>query len=53
MSIPHMWTDPYSHQIEQFDDRVVFSYGKDDVVRTAWLPNSDHQNPKANEYLGA
>ncbi len=51
MSIPHMWTDPYSHQIEQFDDRVVFSYGKDDVVRTAWLPNSDHQKPKANEYF--
>jgi hypothetical protein len=51
MSIPHMWTDPYSHQIEQFDDRIVFTYGKDDVVRTAWLPNSRHPKPAKNEFL--
>jgi hypothetical protein len=51
MSIPHMWTDPYSHQIEQFDDRVVFTYGKDDVVRTAWLPNSNTPYPAVNEFL--
>ena len=51
MSIPHMWTDPYSHQIEQFDDRIVFTYGKDDVVRTAWLPNSKHPKPARNEFL--
>lgn len=51
MSIPHMWTDPYSHQIEQFDDRIVFTYGKDDVVRTAWLPNSRHPRPAKNEFL--
>jgi hypothetical protein len=50
MSIPHMWTDPYAHQIEQFDDRIVFTYGKDDVVRTAWLPNSNHPKPRKNEY---
>jgi hypothetical protein len=51
MSIPHMWTDPYSHRIEQFDDRIVFTYGKDDVVRTAWLPNSKHPKPAKNEFL--
>ena len=51
MSIPHMWTDPYSHQIEQFDDRIVFTYGKDDVVRTAWLPTSKHPKPANNEFL--
>ncbi len=51
MSIPHMWTDPYSHQIEQFEDRIVFTYGKDDVVRTAWLPNSKQPKPKKNEFL--
>jgi len=51
MSIPHMWTDPYSHQIEQFDDRIVFTYGKDDVVRTAWLPGSRHPKPAKNEFL--
>jgi hypothetical protein len=51
MSIPHMWTDPYSHQIQQFKDRIVFTYGKDDVVRTAWLPNSKHPKPANNEFL--
>jgi hypothetical protein len=51
MSIPHMWTDPYSHKIEQFDDRIVFTYGKDDVVRTAWLPNSRHPKPARNEFF--
>jgi hypothetical protein len=50
MSIPHMWTDPYSHQIEQKDDRIIFTYGKDDVVRTAWLPNANHPKPAKNEY---
>ena len=51
MSIPHMWTDPYSHQIEQFDDRVVFTYGKDDVVRTAWLDGHGHPEPAVNEFF--
>jgi hypothetical protein len=51
MSIPHMWTDPYSHQIEQKEDRVVFTYGKDDVVRTAWLEGHGHPRPALNEFL--
>ena len=50
MPIPHMWTDPYSHRIEQFDDRVVFTYGKDDVVRTAWLEGSDHEEPAVGDF---
>lgn len=50
MSIPHMWSDPYSYQLDQYEDRVVFTYGKDDVVRTAWLPNSGVAKPKPNEY---
>jgi len=50
MSIPHMWTDPYSHQIEQFDDRVVLTYEKDDVVRTVWL-DGNGPKPKPNEYF--
>ena len=29
MSIPHMWTDPYSHQIQQFGDRIVFTSVRD------------------------
>lgn len=50
MSIPHMWTDPYSHQIDVAADHVTFTYGKDDVVRTAWFPNANHPKPKPNEY---
>jgi len=51
MSIPHMWTDPYSHQIEQTDDRVIFTYGKDDVVRTVWLDGHNHAKPAINEFF--
>jgi hypothetical protein len=50
ISIPHMWTDPYSHQIEQLDDRVIFTYGKDDVVRTVWLEGHGHPQPAINEF---
>lgn len=50
ISIPHMWTDPYSHQIEQLEDRVVFTYGKDDVVRTVWLEGHGHPKPAINEF---
>lgn len=45
ISIPHMWTDPYSHQIEQLEDRVIFTYGKDDVVRTVWLDGHGFEEP--------
>lgn len=51
ISIPHMWSDPYSSQIEQFDDRVVITYGKDDVVRTIWLEGHGHPAPAVNEFL--
>ncbi|MDT8405530.1 hypothetical protein [Sulfuriflexus sp.] len=50
ISIPHLWTDPYSHQIEQLDDRVIFTYGKDDVVRTVWLEGHEHAEPGTNEF---
>lgn len=51
ISIPHMWSDPYPHQIEQLEDRVVFTYGKDDVVRTVWLDGYGHQAPALNEFF--
>jgi hypothetical protein len=51
MSIPHVWTDPYSYQIEQRDDRVVLSYGKDDIVRTIWLEGHGHPEPPINEFF--
>jgi hypothetical protein len=51
MTIPHMYTDPYSYQIEQLTDRVVITYGKDDVVRTIWLEGYDHPEPAGNEFF--
>ncbi len=51
MSIPHMWTDPYSHQIEQLEDRVIFRYGKDDVERTVWLEGHGHPTPALNQFF--
>jgi hypothetical protein len=51
MSIPHIWTDPYSFQIEQLDDRVVVKYGKDDIVRTIWLEGHGHPKPAVNEFF--
>lgn len=51
MSIPHMWTDPYSHQIEQLTDRVILTYEKDDVVRTVWLGGNDHPVPALNQFF--
>ena len=51
ISIPHMWSDPYSYQIEQKDDRVVITYGKDDVVRTIWLDGKGHPKPAINEFF--
>jgi hypothetical protein len=51
MSIPHMWTDPYSWKLEQLEDRVHIIYGKDDVVRTVWLEGHGHAKPHINEFL--
>lgn len=51
MPVPHIWTDPYSYQIEQFDDRVVITYGKDDIVRTVWLEGHGHRTPKVYEFF--
>jgi hypothetical protein len=51
MSIPHMWTDPYSHQIEQMGDRVILSYEKDDVVRTVWMEGNNHPFPALNQFF--
>lgn len=51
MPIPHIWTDPYSHQIEQREDRVILTYGKDDIVRTVWLDGHAHPTPAVNEFF--
>lgn len=51
MPIPHIWTDPYSHRIDQLDDRVLLTYGKDDIVRTVWLDGHGHPEPAVNEFF--
>jgi hypothetical protein len=51
MTIPHMFTDPYSYQIEQLADRVIITYEKDDVVRTVWLEGHGHPAPPLNQYF--
>jgi hypothetical protein len=33
------------------DDRVVITYGKDDVVRTIWLEGNGHPVPARNQYF--
>jgi hypothetical protein len=48
---PRIITDMYKLRVEQRDDRVIFYYEKDDVVRTVWLEGHGHQVPKSNEYF--
>ena len=51
MPVPHIWTDPYSYEIEQQNDRVIITYGKDDIVRTVWLEGHGHREPAVYEYF--
>jgi hypothetical protein len=50
-TLPRIITDMYKLHIEQRPDRVLFSYEKDDVVRTVWLEGHGHPMPKSNEYF--
>jgi hypothetical protein len=42
---PSLLIDPYNFQIEQRNDRVIFIYEKDDIVRTVWLQGHNHPEP--------
>jgi hypothetical protein len=44
--IPIIFGDPWAVRIEQLPDRVIFTYEKDDVVRTVWLEGHGHQRPR-------
>jgi hypothetical protein len=46
-SSPAIQYDPYSMQVLQWPDRVIFRYEKDDQTRTVWL---DGRKVKDNEY---
>jgi hypothetical protein len=45
--VPIIFGDPWAVRIEQLPDRVIFTYEKDDVVRTIWLEGHGHQKPRA------
>ncbi len=44
-TIPSLIVDPYNFRIEQMEDRIIFTYEKDDVVRTVWLEGHGHPDP--------
>jgi hypothetical protein len=50
-TLPIIFGDPYAWQIEQLPDRLVFTYEKDDVVRTIWLEGHGHPAPKTGEFF--
>jgi len=50
-TLPGLFGDPYAFRIEQRNDRVIFTYEKDDVVRTVWLEGSAHAAPKIGEFF--
>jgi hypothetical protein len=45
--MPSLIIDPYNFAIEQERDRLVFTYEKDDIVRTIWLNGA---GPKPTVY---
>jgi hypothetical protein len=49
-TLPIIFGDPYAWQIEQLPDRVVFTYEKDDVVRTIWLEGHGHPQPGPGDF---
>jgi hypothetical protein len=49
--LPHLFTDPYSFQIEQLSDRVILTYEKDDIVRTIWLEGNGHPTPGVGDFF--
>jgi hypothetical protein len=51
MAVPHLHTDPYNYRIEQLEDRVNIYYAKDDVVRTIWLIEHDHPEPRVSDFF--
>jgi hypothetical protein len=49
-TIPSLINDPYNFAIEQLDDRLIFRYEKDDVVRTIWLDGHPHPSPGVYDF---
>jgi hypothetical protein len=48
--MPSLVIDPYNFAIEQQRDRLVFTYEKDDIVRTIWLNGAGPQLTVYDQY---
>lgn len=42
-TMPSLVIDPYNFKIDQYPERLVFTYEKDDIVRTIWLNGAGPQ----------
>ena len=50
-TLPGLFGDPYAFEIEQLVDRVVFTYEKDDIIRTVWLQEHEHPQPSVGAFF--
>jgi hypothetical protein len=50
-TLPGLFGDPYAFEIEQLEDRIIFTYEKDDIVRTVWLADHQHPEPRIGEFF--
>ncbi len=44
-TVPSLFVDPFAWAIHQLNDRLVFEYEKDDIIRTVWLDGWGHPEP--------
>ena len=44
-TVPSLYVDPYAWAVHQLNDRLIFEYEKDDIVRTVWLEGYGHPEP--------
>ena len=49
-TLPGLFGDPYTFEVEQLADRVTLAYEKDDVVRTVWLDGHGHPEPSIGAF---
>lgn len=49
-TIPSLIVDPYKFQITQKRDRLIFTYEKDDIIRTIWLEGHEHPRPGVYDF---
>jgi hypothetical protein len=50
-TVPSLVIDPYNFKIDQMPDRLIFTYEKDDIVRTIWLEGRGHPEPGVYDFF--